>query len=83
LNPRTGRIEWFVKIDRICALAGAVYMNKRLLKRHLESAKREILRLVTQLSTEELKAVLKKDEPETFKIEEDALEKGLLRKVTR
>ena len=83
LNLRTGKIEWFVKMDRICPLAGAVYKDKKLLKRQLESAKRETLRLVTQLTTEELKAVLKKDEPETFKIEEDDLEKELLRKVMR
>ena len=83
LNLRTGKIEWFVKMDRICPLAGAVYMDKKLLKRHLESAKREILRLVAQLTAEELKAILKKDEPETFKIEEDPMRKELLRKVTR
>jgi Fe-S-cluster containining protein len=83
VNPRTGKIEWFIKMDRICPLAGAVYMDKKLLQRHLESAKRETLRLVTQLTTEELRGILKKDEPETFKIEEDALEKELLRKVTR
>ena len=82
LNLRTGKIEWFVKMDRICPLAGSVYRNKKLLQRHLESAKREILRLVAQLTPEELKAILKKDEPETFKIEEDPLEKELLHKLT-
>lgn len=82
VNARTGKIEWFVKMDRICQLAGAVYQDKKLLRKHLESAKREVLRLVAQLTAEELKAVLKKEEPETFKIEEDALEKELLRKLT-
>jgi Fe-S-cluster containining protein len=82
INVRTGNIEWFVKMDRICWLAGAAYQDKQLLRKHLESAKREVLRLVAQLSAEELKAVLKKDEPETFKVEEDALEKELLRKLT-
>jgi len=53
-----------------------------MLQRHLENAKREVFRLVAQLKAEELKAILKKDEPETFKIDEDDLEKQLLRKLT-
>ena len=83
INAKTGKIEWFIKMDRICPLAGAVCLNKQLLQRHLASAKREVLRLVAQLTAEELKAILKKDEPETFKIEEEDFEKELLRKVTR
>jgi Fe-S-cluster containining protein len=82
INVKSGRIEWFLKMDRICPLAGVVYRDRALLGRHLENAKREILRLVAELSPEELKAVLRKDEPETFKIDEDALEKWLLRKLT-
>jgi Fe-S-cluster containining protein len=82
INAETEKIEWFIKTDRICPLAGAVYQDKQMLRKHLASAKREVLRLVTQLTIEELKAILKKDEPETFKIEEDALEKELLRKLT-
>jgi Fe-S-cluster containining protein len=76
VNVKTGKIEWFIKMDRICQLAGAVYLDKQLLRKHLESARREVLRLMAQLTAEELKAVLKKDEPEAFKIEEEALEKG-------
>ncbi len=76
VNVKTGKIEWFIKTDRICQLAGVVYQDKQQLRKHLESAKREVLRLVAQLTAEELKAILKKDERETFKIGEDALEKG-------
>jgi len=76
INVKTGRIEWFVKMETICQLAAAVYQNKKLLRKHLVSARKEIMRLVNQLTAEELKAVLKKDEPETFKIGEEALEKG-------
>ncbi len=83
INAETGKIEWFIKMDRICQLAGAVYQNKHLVQKHLASAKREVVRLVAQLTVEELKAILKKDEPETFKIEEDDFEKELLRKVLR
>jgi len=81
LNVKTGKIEWFVKMDTICQLSGVVYQNKQLLRKHLENAKTEILRLVTLLTAEELKAILKKAEPETFKIDEDDLEEQLLRKL--
>lgn len=82
VNLKTGKIEWFVKMDRICQLAGAVYQDKKMLRNHLENAKREVLRLVTQLAAKELKAILKKDEPETFKIDEDDLEKQVSRKLS-
>jgi Fe-S-cluster containining protein len=70
VNVKTGKIEWLIKMDSICQLAGAVYQDKQLLWKHLRSARKEVLRLVAQLTAEELKAILKKDEPETFKIEE-------------
>jgi transcription initiation factor IIF auxiliary subunit len=82
VNFKTGKIEWFVKMEKICQLSGAVYQDKKLLRKHLENAKREVLRLVTQLTVEELKAILKKDEPETFKIDEDDLEKQVLRRLS-
>ena len=82
VNVETGKIEWFVKMDRICQIAGLVTRDEQRLRKHLASAKKEVLRLVAQLSAEELKAILKKDEPETFKIEEDELEEELMRKLT-
>lgn len=72
-DVKKGKIEWFVKMDKICQLAGAVYKDKKLLQQHLEAAKREIRRLVAQLDQEELEAILEKDEPETFKIGEEDL----------
>jgi Fe-S-cluster containining protein len=75
INAKTGKIEWFIKMEKVCQLAGVVYEDKNLLRKHLESAKKELMRLVTQLGIEELKVVLKKDEPETFKIGEEILEK--------
>ena len=81
INGEKGKIEWFVKKESICQLAGNVHRDKQLLQKHLASAKKEVLRLVAQLSGEELKAILSKDEPETFKIEEDELEEELLRKL--
>jgi Fe-S-cluster containining protein len=81
VNSKTGNIEWFIKTDRICQLAGIVYQDTQLLRKHLASAKREVLRLVAQLSPEELKTILKKEEPETFRIGEDPLPEGLLHKL--
>jgi Fe-S-cluster containining protein len=81
VNFKTGKIEWFVKMDRICQLSGVVYRDKELLRKHLENAKVEVLWLVNHLRAEELKTILKKDEPETFKIDEDYLEEQLLQKL--
>jgi len=71
INAKTGRIEYFVKMESICQLAGIVYRDKELLQEHLESATKEILRLVEELDSKALRAILRKDEPETFKIDED------------
>jgi Fe-S-cluster containining protein len=81
IRAETSRIEWFIKTDKICPLAGRVYVDKALLKKHLGSAKREISTLVKELDSEALRAVLKKEEPETFKIDEDNLEKSVLNKL--
>ncbi len=77
INKKTGKIEWFIKMDKICGLAGVVYHDQDLLRTHLENAKRELLRLVDELGSKELRAILKKDEPETFKIGEDCIEKDI------
>ena len=81
INVKTGKIEWFVKMESLCQLAKVVYDDKEWLMKHVASAKKEINRLVDQLDSRALKAILKKDEPETFKISEDCLAKGILNKV--
>lgn len=81
INAKTGKIEWFIKKETICPLSRKVYRDKQQLQKHLISAKKELLRLIAQLSAEELKAILKKDEPETFKIGEDTLAETLTRKL--
>ena len=81
INAKTGMIEWFVKMEKICPLAGRVYSNKSELKKHVASAKKEVSRLVKELDSQDLSAILRRDEPETFKIDEDKVDEIVLRKV--
>jgi Fe-S-cluster containining protein len=82
INVKTGRIEWYMKMDKICRLAGIVCGDKRLLEKHLESARNEILRLVRELDSRDLRAILKKSEPETYKIAEEDVDRSVLDKLT-
>jgi len=81
INLKTGRIEWFLKTERICPLAGALYRDKRALKSHLESARTELLKLVRDLDARALCAILKIEEPDTFKIGEEDLDTEVLAKL--
>ena len=81
IRTDASKIEWFIKMDRICQLAGRVYADEALLQKHLESAKKEISTLVEELDSEALRAILKKEEPETLKISEDSLGKSVLNKL--
>ena len=81
INVKNKKIEWHLKMEKVCSLAGAIGRDEEALKRHLESAKREILRLVGELDSGSLKAILKIDEPETFKIGEDNIGKDVLNKL--
>lgn len=73
INKQSGKVEWYIKMERICPLAGIMYKDKRLLQKHLESAKKEIFKLIKQLDPMELEAILKKEEPDTIKIGEDTV----------
>jgi len=81
INVKNRKIEWHLKMEKICRLAGALYKNETVLEKHLASAKREILQLVNELDSEALKAILKIEEPETFKIDEDNIGKDTLDKL--
>ncbi|MGB9960361.1 MAG: YkgJ family cysteine cluster protein [Candidatus Bathyarchaeales archaeon] len=81
INKKTGKIEWYLKTENICALAGELFKNKDALGRHFESAKKEILRLVRELDSKALRAILKREEPETFKIGEDEIDGAVLSKL--
>ncbi len=77
------RIEWFLKTEQICPLAGVLFNNKTILKKHLEQAKKNINNLVNLLSGEELKARLGIEEPHTFKIDEDVLTSIIISKLVK
>lgn len=81
INTKTQKVEWHLKKESICPLAGRLYSDRARLERHLTLAKREILRLMRELDAEALRAILKIEEPDTFKIEEDNIEKPVLAKL--
>jgi Fe-S-cluster containining protein len=81
INVKNKKIEWCLKMEKICSLAGAVWKNGKNFEKHLESARKEILRLVSELDPQSLRAILKIDEPETFKIGEENLGKDVLDKL--
>ncbi len=84
INLQTGKIEWFLKSESICPLAGILYKDKaRALENHLSSAKKELQTLVHELDGDALCAILKIEEPETFKIGEDSLSPEILEKTTK
>jgi Fe-S-cluster containining protein len=82
INKKTGKIEWHLKKEKICSLAGNMFKNEKALRKHLESAKTEIIRLVHQLDPKALQIILKIDEPHTFKVGEDNIDKEILDKLT-
>jgi Fe-S-cluster containining protein len=81
INFKIKKIEWFLKKDELCAFAGILYKNNAAFKDHLEIAKKQIMQLITELSAEELRAIMKIEEPRTFKIGEDDLPSQVGRKL--
>ena len=81
INFKTKKVEWFLKKEELCAFAGVLYRNQAAFKEHLEVAKKQITQLIGELSAEELRAIVKIDEPQTFKIGEDDLPANVARKL--
>jgi Fe-S-cluster containining protein len=81
INFSTKKIEWLLKKSEICAFAGALYNNKAAFKVHFEVAKPELTKLICELDPEELRAIVKIEEPHTFKIGEDNLPLEVVRKL--
>lgn len=81
VNFDTGKVGFFLKKEEICAYAGALFKDKAALKQHFEVARKQILTLIELLSAEELRALMKIDEPQTFKFCEEPLSPQVLKKL--
>jgi uncharacterized protein len=81
INFKTKKVEWFLKTSNLCAYAGSLYKNNAAFKKHFEVAKKQITVLIKQLSADELRAIVKIDEPHTFKIGEDDLPSETIKKI--
>jgi hypothetical protein len=58
-----------------------LYKDKAAFKDHFEVAKKEIMRLIKELTADELRALMKIDEPQTFKVGEDNLPTEVVKKL--
>ena len=81
INFKTKKIEYFMKKPEICAYSGELYMNKNAFKEHYEEAKKEIIRVIKELSADELRVLMKIDEPQTFKVGGDDLPVEVVKKL--
>ena len=81
INFKTKKVEWFLKNSDLCAYAGILYKDKAAFKDHFEVAKKQITALIKRLGADELRAIVKIDEPQTFKVGEDNLSPEVVRKL--
>ena len=81
INLTTRKIEWFLKKVSICRFAPKLREKQVQFSEHFEVAKEEITRLICNLETEELLAILKISEPETIKIGENELPRAIIHKL--
>lgn len=65
-----GVVNLYLKKEAICPLAGALYRDEDRLRQHISSATKEILHLIRNIPENELQAIMKIEEPDTFKITE-------------
>jgi hypothetical protein len=81
INLRTRKVEWFLKTRELCLYAGKLFDTPEQLDAQLKAAKEEIIGLICKLDSAALRAILKIDEPQTFKIGEDPIPKEVLKKL--
>ena len=81
LNFSNKKVEWFLKKGEICALAAMLYNNKVAFKKHFKIAKKQLTQLICELDPQELRTIVKIDEPQTFKIGEDDLPLEAIKKL--
>ena len=82
INRRTQKVEWFLKTAAFCSFAEKLHQNDKQFEAHFKVAKAEILRLIRGLDAEALRAILRIEEPQTFKIGEDTLPKEVVDKLS-
>jgi uncharacterized protein len=82
INFKTKKAEWFLKKNDLCSYAGDLYTNqKAAFQEHYEIARKQLMELIKALTAEELRAIVKIDEPETFKIGEENLPPEVIKKL--
>lgn len=81
INLKTGKIEWFLKNDDICFLARELRLDNQSFSAHVDIAKKQILQLIAKLEPHSLQVILKREEPETFKIGEEDAPRRILEKL--
>jgi Fe-S-cluster containining protein len=82
INRHTKKVEWFLKTAVLCSFAEQLYQDDAQFKAHFNVSKAEILRLIQGLDAEALRAIMRIEEPQTFKIDEDALPKEIFDKLS-
>ncbi len=81
INLRTKKVEWFLKKSEICTYSGVLFADKAAFNKHFAVAKEQIMALIVQLTGDELRAIVKIDEPQTFKVGEDDLPQEVAKKL--
>ncbi len=74
-------VELYLKKTSICEYAGVLFNDKPALKQHLLVAREKIIELIKQLSADELRALCKIEEPETFKYCQEPLPPEVAKKL--
>jgi Fe-S-cluster containining protein len=82
INFANRKVEWFLKKSEICAYAGELFKDKTSFNEHLDVAKKQIIALIKELGADELRAIVKIDEPQTLKIGEDDLPSEVASKLS-
>ncbi|HSV49964.1 MAG TPA: YkgJ family cysteine cluster protein [Candidatus Acidoferrales bacterium] len=81
INFHTGMVEFYLKKSEICAYAGVLFNDKPSLRQHYLIARDQIVELIKQLTADELRAICKIDEPQTFKFCQEPLPPEVAKKL--
>jgi Fe-S-cluster containining protein len=81
INFHTGMLEFYLKKKCICEYADVLFQDKVALKQHFLVAREKIVKLVKELSADELRALCKITEPDTFKYCQEPLPREVAKKL--